>query len=227
MLPILRNAVVGLRGVDRAVTESAQRIGHEQAAPAHEDRASAGLAGEIDMYWEYTGTCWIVHLNHTTPIPTAREQWLAVKKEDAANGITWLSPGSLNNTYAIAVREEAVASLANLKDALRPRQVEAEGRNHLRQQRVLQPGRRPARRGEVPRSWIPDHLQGGGRGQDLQLRRRLRHRPHRGPRIRGAGRRQAVLPGLQRCVERAYVRLPALSEARQDVQADRWSSPTT
>jgi len=72
-------------------------------------------SGDVDMYWEYTGTGWIVHLNHTTPIPNAREQWLAVKREDVPNGITWLSPAPLDNTYAIAVRKEAVASLANVK----------------------------------------------------------------------------------------------------------------
>ena len=66
------------------------------------------VSGRIDMYWEYTGTGWITHLNKTTPINDARQQWLAVKREDAANGITWLDPAPFDNTYAFAVRQEAV-----------------------------------------------------------------------------------------------------------------------
>ena len=73
------------------------------------------VSGQIDMYWEYTGTGWIVHLNKTTPVNNAREQWLAVRREDAANNISWLYPAPFDNTYAIAVRKEAVASLGNVK----------------------------------------------------------------------------------------------------------------
>ena len=71
--------------------------------------------GDIDMYWEYTGTGWITHLNHTTPIQNAQGQFDAVKKEDAANGVTWLPRAPLDNTYALAIRKEAVAGLGNVK----------------------------------------------------------------------------------------------------------------
>ena len=27
------------------------------------------LSGEVDAYWEYTGTAWITYLGHTDPIP--------------------------------------------------------------------------------------------------------------------------------------------------------------
>lgn len=73
------------------------------------------VSGEVDMYWEYTGTAWIVNLNKTTPIQNAREQWLAVRREDAANNVSWLYPAPFDNTYAIAVRKEAVVSLGNVK----------------------------------------------------------------------------------------------------------------
>ena len=66
------------------------------------------VSGRIDMYWEYTGTGWITHLNKTQPIKNARRQWLAVKREDARNGVTWLDPAPFDNTYAFAVRKEAV-----------------------------------------------------------------------------------------------------------------------
>ena len=67
-------------------------------------------SGEIDMYWEYTGTGWITHLGHTKPIPDRQKQFEAVAKEDLAkNDIKWLSPA--NNTYAMAVRSEAYDKL--------------------------------------------------------------------------------------------------------------------
>ncbi len=70
-------------------------------------------AGEIDMYWEYTGTAWITHLGETEPIPDRQEQFDAVAQRDLEeNNIEWLAPPSpANNTYAIAVRSEAAEEL--------------------------------------------------------------------------------------------------------------------
>ncbi len=66
-------------------------------------------SGDIDMYWEYTGTGWITHLGHDDAIPGEQEQYEAVAKEDLeANKIDWLEPAPLNNTYAIATRDESV-----------------------------------------------------------------------------------------------------------------------
>lgn len=72
---------------------------------------SALTSGKIDMYWEYTGTGWIVHLNRTQPINNATQQWEAVRSADVANGVTWLAPAPFDNTYAFAVRSEAAAGL--------------------------------------------------------------------------------------------------------------------
>jgi osmoprotectant transport system substrate-binding protein len=70
-------------------------------------------SGEIDMYWEYTGTGWITYLGHTDPIPDRQKQFEVVAKEDLEkNDIKWLAPPSpANNTYAIAVRSEAYEDL--------------------------------------------------------------------------------------------------------------------
>jgi osmoprotectant transport system substrate-binding protein len=70
-------------------------------------------SGEIDMYWEYTGTGWITHLGHTKPIPSSQKQFEAVAKEDLEkNDIEWLSPPApANNTYTMAVRSEAYDKL--------------------------------------------------------------------------------------------------------------------
>ena len=62
-------------------------------------------ANEIDMYPEYTGTGWTVHLKHTTADAAKDPKALyeAVKTEDLqANNVAWLEPAPLNNTYAIA-----------------------------------------------------------------------------------------------------------------------------
>lgn len=64
-------------------------------------------SGDLDMYWEYTGTAWITYLKNTNAIPEPQEQFDAVKQEDAQkNKIAWLDPAGFNNTYALAVRSE-------------------------------------------------------------------------------------------------------------------------
>jgi osmoprotectant transport system substrate-binding protein len=69
-------------------------------------------SGEIDAYWEYTGTGWITYLGHTKPIDDSQKQFEAVAKEDLKkNDIKWLPYAPANNTYAIAVREEAYDDL--------------------------------------------------------------------------------------------------------------------
>ncbi|TDD14529.1 glycine betaine ABC transporter substrate-binding protein [Kribbella turkmenica] len=64
-------------------------------------------SGDLDLYWEYTGTAWITYLKETKPIGDPQQQFTAVKEKDAAkNGIAWLDPAGFNNTYALAVRSE-------------------------------------------------------------------------------------------------------------------------
>ncbi|MDQ3783518.1 MAG: glycine betaine ABC transporter substrate-binding protein [Actinomycetota bacterium] len=65
--------------------------------------------GQIDMYWEYTGTGWITYLKHTKPIDDPQGQYEAVAKEDMKkNDIAWLAPAPADNTYAIAASEETL-----------------------------------------------------------------------------------------------------------------------
>lgn len=65
---------------------------------------TALLAKEIDIYWEYTGTAWLSHLQHDKPITDSAECYNSVKREDAANGIAWLPFAPFNNTYTIMMR---------------------------------------------------------------------------------------------------------------------------
>jgi osmoprotectant transport system substrate-binding protein len=70
--------------------------------------------GEIDMEWEYTGTAWLAYLGQSEPIPDPQEQYEAVRDGDAAKGLTWLPPATMNNTYAFAVRSEALPELGDI-----------------------------------------------------------------------------------------------------------------
>ena len=60
---------------------------------------------QIDMYWEYTGTAQVVHLDQE-PTSDAQAQYRDVSRADSENGITWLKPAPANNAYAIAARRE-------------------------------------------------------------------------------------------------------------------------
>jgi osmoprotectant transport system substrate-binding protein len=66
-------------------------------------------SGEIDMYWEYTGTGWAEILgNEPGEAPTDEaELYDAVAEQDAENGIQWTALAPVNNTYAIATSQAA------------------------------------------------------------------------------------------------------------------------
>ena len=84
-----------------------------------EDVRLALVSGDIDVYWEYTGTGWLVHLAEPDPIADPQKLYKAVAKKDLQqNGIEWLEPAPANNTYSIAVREGAAGELGvkNISD---------------------------------------------------------------------------------------------------------------
>lgn len=87
--------------------------------------------GDIDMYWEYTGTIWISHLGNTKPIPDSQKQYDAAAKADLQkNDLKLLDPAPFNNTYALAIREEAaqdvgVEKLSDLKQLVQDNPDEA------------------------------------------------------------------------------------------------------
>lgn len=66
-------------------------------------------SGEIDMYWEYTGTGWSEILgNESADAPVdSQELYDAVAEQDLEeNGVAWLSLTEANNTYAFATTQE-------------------------------------------------------------------------------------------------------------------------
>ena len=64
------------------------------------------VKGEVDMYWEYTGTGWVNILKHTTKdVPKDLYQQVAAE-DKTKNKIAWLEPAPMNDTYRIAVTKD-------------------------------------------------------------------------------------------------------------------------
>ncbi|EHQ91769.1 periplasmic glycine betaine/choline-binding (lipo)protein of an ABC-type transport system [Desulfosporosinus youngiae DSM 17734] len=70
-------------------------------------------SGQIDLYWEYTGTG-VLNLMEHEPVFDADESYKLIKDWDAKNGIAWLDYAPLNDTYGIVVRSD-IAEKYNLK----------------------------------------------------------------------------------------------------------------
>jgi osmoprotectant transport system substrate-binding protein len=66
-------------------------------------------AGQIDVYWEYTGTS-LITFNKVTDKMDAAATYAKVKELDAAKGLVWLNPSKANNTYALAMRKADAAA---------------------------------------------------------------------------------------------------------------------
>jgi osmoprotectant transport system substrate-binding protein len=72
------------------------------------------LGGDIDVYWEFTGTG-LGFLN-SPPIGDPVKAYETAKRLDAANGVTWLPAAAMNDTYALAVADGGPISAANLTE---------------------------------------------------------------------------------------------------------------
>jgi len=75
----------------------------------------AMLGGDANVSPEYTGTGWINYLGNAAPVKGAEAQWRAVDEADRANGLTWLPPAPMNNTYGFAIRADAAEELGVTK----------------------------------------------------------------------------------------------------------------
>ena len=132
-------------------------------------------SGQIDVYWEYTGTSLITYNKITDQLDRRRRPTSKVKELDGAKGLVWLDPSKANNTYALAMSKDGIAKtgIKTLSDFA----AEGEGRQGLTfavQRRVLRPARRACRPLE----------------KDVRLRVAARQRQADGhrPRLSGAAR---------------------------------------
>ena len=77
------------------------------------------VAGEIDIYPEYTGNAGFFFANDTDPAWKDAGKAAAKAAElDLENGIIWLKPAPANNTWAIALRKDLAEAnqLASMED---------------------------------------------------------------------------------------------------------------
>ncbi|MEV2255318.1 glycine betaine ABC transporter substrate-binding protein [Streptomyces sp. NPDC050147] len=98
---LVLGAIMGI-AFEAAGADVLDRTGIQGSIGARE----AIKSGDADAMYEYTGTAWITYLGNSEPIDDPRKQWEAVRKADAGNGITWLPPAELNNTYALAINRK-------------------------------------------------------------------------------------------------------------------------
>ncbi|KAA0013575.1 ABC transporter substrate-binding protein [Billgrantia pellis] len=105
----------------------------EQGGIETEDRLQLGatsivrealLAGEIDLYPEYTGNgAFFFDMGDTDVWNDAERAFETVRQRDADNGLRWLTPAPANNTWAMSVRgdlarEHDLKTLEDLADYL-------------------------------------------------------------------------------------------------------------
>ncbi|MFD8523799.1 glycine betaine ABC transporter substrate-binding protein [Streptomyces capillispiralis] len=97
---LILGAIMGI-AFQAAGAEVVDRTGIQGSVGSRE----AVVGGEADAGFEYTGTAWITYQGNSRPIPDPREQWEAVRDADEKNGVVWLEPSELNNTYALAMNQ--------------------------------------------------------------------------------------------------------------------------
>jgi osmoprotectant transport system substrate-binding protein len=62
--------------------------------------------GQIDVYWEYTGTGLTVYNKINDKFASAEDAYKKIKEVDGAKGIVWLNMSNVNNTYAFAMNRD-------------------------------------------------------------------------------------------------------------------------
>ncbi|GAA1921904.1 glycine betaine ABC transporter substrate-binding protein [Streptomyces durmitorensis] len=98
---LILGAIMGI-AFEAAGADVLDRTGIQGSIGARE----AVKGGDADAMYEYTGTAWITYLGNSDPIDDPQKQWQAVKDADKKNGVTWLPPAELNNTYALAINQK-------------------------------------------------------------------------------------------------------------------------
>jgi len=69
-------------------------------------------SGDIDLYWEYTGTGWVTHLGETEAVDDPAQLFEQVAEADAErNDISWIAPAPAIKSYAVAAASETAEEL--------------------------------------------------------------------------------------------------------------------
>lgn len=101
-------AVIALRAAGYQVTDMTGMPGSQSARQAH-------TTGAVDFEFEYTGTAWTIYLGGKG-VANRQKQYELVREADKKNGLTWLPPAPMNNTYGFAVRQADKTHLRTLSD---------------------------------------------------------------------------------------------------------------
>jgi osmoprotectant transport system substrate-binding protein len=102
---------ITLQALQAAGANTSDKTGLTGSATVREALES----GEIDMYWEYTGTGYVNILGNTTE-DVPEDLYATVAAADAEqNNIVWLEPAPMNDTYRIAITS-AFADESGIED---------------------------------------------------------------------------------------------------------------
>lgn len=72
------------------------------------------LAGDIDVYWEFTGTG--LGILKQPPVGDPVQAYETAKRLDEGNGVTWLPAATMNDTYALAVADGGPVAARSLSE---------------------------------------------------------------------------------------------------------------
>ena len=168
------------------------------------------VAGELDLYPEYTGTAFTAILQEKPISDPVRVRETVAREYRRRWTLEWAPPLGFENTFALVMRADQARELKSHED-LRPRALRgpAPARIRLRvpraRGRIPRPGRglRPAFRGPSGGDGSGAALSCPRAGQGRRRRGQLHRRPDRRDGSRGAGRRPSLFPAL-----RSRLRLP-------------------
>jgi len=78
-------------------------------------------AGNVDVWWEYTGNTWAVHLGHDQRVAEPNDLYEKVRQQDARKQITWLPPAPCQHSLALLMGEQVAQGLdiASIGDLVR------------------------------------------------------------------------------------------------------------
>jgi osmoprotectant transport system substrate-binding protein len=103
---LLGNLIVQVLEAGGVKTENKLQLGNTKIV------RGALVAGEIDLYPEYTGNGAFFHADEKNPAWKQRDSgYQLIKKLDQEkNKLVWLAPAPANNTWAIAIRKDVAAA---------------------------------------------------------------------------------------------------------------------
>ena len=102
-----------------ALEEAGANVEYTEDLVSPAGTREALMAGEIDTYWEYSGTAWFNFLNQEEAISDPQEQYDAVVEMDLEeNNVHWGPAAPFNDQYGLAIQagDELAGEIDTLSD---------------------------------------------------------------------------------------------------------------